>query len=105
VANDFGFEHIFSRQLQALGRAGDLLLLFSTSGNSKNLLLAAESAKAKKIKTVALLGRDGGLLKNMVDLHIVVPAKTSDRIQELHIKLVHLVIETVERRLFPELYS
>jgi len=104
VANDFGFEHVFSRQLLALGKAGDCLLVFSTSGNSKNQLLAVEAAKTKKIKTVALLGRDGGKLKNSVDLAIVVPANTSDRIQEIHIKLVHSVIETVERRLFPDLY-
>jgi D-sedoheptulose 7-phosphate isomerase len=105
VSNDFGFEHIFSRQLLGLGKSGDLLLLFSTSGNSKNQIKAVEAAKSKHIKTVALLGRDGGQLKDLVDLDIVVPAKTSDRIQEVHIKLVHLVIETVERKLFPELYS
>jgi D-sedoheptulose 7-phosphate isomerase len=104
VANDFGFEHIFERQIQALGREGDALLLFSTSGNSKNLLLAAEAAKTKKIRTMALLGRDGGALKDRVDFSIIVPAKTSDRIQEVHIKLVHTVIETVERKLFPQLY-
>jgi D-sedoheptulose 7-phosphate isomerase len=104
VGNDFGFEHIFSRQLLALGKAGDLLLLFSTSGNSKNQIKAVEAAKSKKIKTVALLGRDGGKLREMVDLNILVPAKTSDRIQEVHIKLVHLVIETVERQFFPDLY-
>jgi D-sedoheptulose 7-phosphate isomerase len=104
VGNDFGFEHIFSRQLLALGKPGDLLLLFSTSGNSKNQIRAVEAAKSKKIKTIALLGRDGGALRDMVDLSIIVPAQTSDRIQEVHIKLVHLVIETVERQLFPDLY-
>lgn len=104
VANDFGFEHVFSRQLLGLGKPGDCLLLFSTSGNSKNQILAIEAAKSKKIKTVALLGRDGGQLKDIVDLAIVVPAKTSDRIQEIHIKLVHTVIEAVERKLFPDLY-
>ena len=104
VSNDFGFEHIFERQVLGLGRKGDCLLLFSTSGNSKNQILAVEAAKSKGLTTVGLLGRDGGKLKDMVDLSIIVPAKTSDRIQEVHIKLVHNVIETVERKLFPELY-
>ena len=104
VSNDYGFEYIFSRQLQGLGRKGDLLIGFSTSGNSKNVILAFEAAKAIGVKTVALLGRDGGALKSKADLAIVVPGSTSDRIQELHIKLVHTVIETLERSLFPENY-
>ena len=105
VGNDYGFEHVFERQIQALGRKGDCLLLFTTSGNSKNQMLAIDAAKSKGLKTIALLGRDGGKLKSMVDLPIVVPATTSDRIQEVHIKLVHIAIETVERKLFPELYK
>lgn len=105
VANDFGFEHIFERQLQGLGRKGDLLILISTSGNSKNQILAAEAAKKMGMTTFGLLGRNGGPLKEIVDHSVVVPAKTSDRIQEMHIKIIHNVIETVERVLFPELYS
>lgn len=105
VANDFGFEYIFERQILALGRKGDCLLLFSTSGKSPNQHLAAHAARGKGMKTIALLGRDGGPLKEMVDLAIVVPATTSDRVQEVHIKLVHSVIESVERLLFPELYQ
>lgn len=104
VANDYGFEYIFSRQLEGLGRKGDLLIGLSTSGNSKNVILAFETAKRLGIKTVALLGRGGGKLKDMADLAIVVPAETADRIQEVHIKLIHLVIETVERELVPENY-
>ena len=104
VSNDYGFEHIFSRQLEGLGRSGDLLVGLSTSGNSKNVLLAFEIAKAQGIQTVALLGRDGGALKDLAHLAIVVPAQTSDRIQEVHIKLIHTVIETLERKLFPENY-
>lgn len=104
VSNDYGFEHIFSRQVEGLGRKGDLLLGLSTSGNSKNVILAFEAAKKKGIKTVALLGRDGGKMKELADLAIVVPAQTSDRIQEIHIKLIHTVIESVERQLFPENY-
>ncbi len=104
VSNDYGFEHIFSRQIDGLGRKGDMLLGLSTSGNSKNVILAFEAAKKKGIKTVALLGRDGGKLKDLADLAIIVPAETSDRIQEIHIKLIHTVIESVERQLFPENY-
>ena len=104
VSNDYGYDHVFSRQLEGLGRAGDLLVGLSTSGNSKNVCLAFETAKTKKIRTVALLGRDGGKLKDLADLSIVIPAQTSDRIQEMHIKLIHTVIEACERRLFPENY-
>ncbi|MDZ4661497.1 MAG: D-sedoheptulose 7-phosphate isomerase [Pseudomonadota bacterium] len=104
VGNDYGFEHIFERQLRGLGKKGDLLLAISTSGNSKNVILAVEAAKAIGMKTVGLLGRDGGKLKNQCDISIVVPAQTSDRIQEIHIKIIHTVIETVERALFPENY-
>ena len=104
VSNDYGFEHIFSRQLEGLGRQGDVLIGLSTSGNSKNVIRAIQVAKQKGIITVGLLGRDGGQMKDLVDLAIVVPAQTSDRIQEMHIKLLHLVIEAVERDLFPEHY-
>jgi len=105
VGNDYGFDYIFSRQIEGLGRAGDMLVGLSTSGNSKNVILAVEAAKKKKIRTVALLGRDGGKLLDLVDLAIVVPAQTSDRIQEMHIKIIHTVIESVERKLFPENYK
>lgn len=104
VSNDYGFAHIFSRQVEGLGRKGDLLVGLSTSGNSENVIKAFEAAKAKGIKTIALLGRDGGKMKGMADLPIIVPAQTSDRIQEIHIKLIHTVIETVERAIFPENY-
>ncbi len=104
VSNDYGFEHIFSRQLEGLGRPGDLLIGLSTSGNSQNVINAFQVARQKGIKTVALLGKGGGKLKDIADLAIVVPAETSDRIQEVHIKLLHTVIETVERELFPENY-
>ncbi len=104
VSNDYGFEYVFSRQVDGLGRKGDILVGLSTSGNSKNVIRAFESAKKKGIKTVALLGRDGGAMKAMADLAIIIPAQTSDRIQEMHIKIIHTVIESVERRLFPENY-
>lgn len=105
VSNDYGFEHIFSRQLEGLARKGDVLVGLSTSGNSANVIRAFEAAKHIGVKTVALLGRDGGALKTLADLAIVIPAQTSDRIQEMHIKLIHTVIETVEREIFPENYK
>jgi D-sedoheptulose 7-phosphate isomerase len=104
VSNDYGFSEIFSRQLIGLARKGDLLVGLSTSGNSENVIRAFTAAKEMGVQTVALLGRDGGKLKSMADLAIVIPAQTSDRIQEMHIKLIHTVIETVERQLFPENY-
>jgi D-sedoheptulose 7-phosphate isomerase len=104
VSNDYGFEHIFSRQIEGLGRQGDVLIGLSTSGNSKNVINAFEVAKQKGLKTVALLGKGGGKMKDMADLAIIVPADTSDRVQEIHIKLIHTVIESVERELFPENY-
>ncbi|USN46789.1 MAG: D-sedoheptulose 7-phosphate isomerase [Pseudobdellovibrionaceae bacterium] len=104
VGNDYGFEEIFRRQVEGLGRAGDLLVGLSTSGNSENVIRAVKQAKTQGIKTVGLLGKTGGQLKDLVDLAIVIPAHTSDRIQEMHIKIIHTVIETVERELFPENY-
>lgn len=106
VSNDFGFDHIFSRQIEGLGRSGDMLVGLSTSGNSPNVIKAFEVAREKEIKTVALTGKGGGKLKDLADLSIIVPkATTSDRIQEIHIKLIHTVIESAERVLFPETYS
>jgi D-sedoheptulose 7-phosphate isomerase len=105
TANDFGFDHIFARQLEGLGRKGDLLIGFSTSGNSKNVILAFEVAKKIGMKRVALLGRGGGILKDVADLSVIVPGKTADRVQEMHIKLVHLSIEAMERQIFPENYE
>lgn len=104
VSNDYGFEYIFSRQLEGLARRGDVLIGLSTSGNSKNLLTVFEKARLMGVFTIALLGKGGGPLKPLADLAIVVPGSTSDRIQEIHMTLLHTVIETVERRLFPENY-
>jgi D-sedoheptulose 7-phosphate isomerase len=99
-ANDFGFEQVFSRQIEALGKPEDVLLCISTSGNSPNLLVAAEKAKEKKMKTVGLLGRDGGKLKDLSDLSIIVPSNNTPRIQETHICICHIVCELVEKELF-----
>ena len=106
IANDFGFDEVFARQVEANGREGDLLLAISTSGNSPNILRAAEVGRERGITVVGLLGKGGGKLLPLCDVAIVVPrADTSDRIQELHIKVIHTVIEAVERRLFPDNYA
>ena len=104
VGNDYGFNEIFAREIGGMGRKGDMLVGLSTSGNSENVIRAFTVAKEMGIKTVALLGRDGGKLLKMADHAIVVGATTSDRIQEMHIKIIHTVIETVERHIFPENY-
>ncbi len=106
IANDFGFDEVFARQVEALGKPGDLLVLMSTSGNSPNCIRAIEAAKRKGVATVALLGKGGGKMLALVDIPIVVPlAQTSDRIQEIHIKILHIAIEAVEREMFPANYA
>lgn len=104
VSNDYGYDVVFSRYVEAWGNKGDVLLAISTSGNSPNVLLAAEAAKKKGMKVIGLLGKDGGKLKSMVDVAIVVDSPVSDRIQEVHIKCIHIFIEGIERSMFPENY-
>jgi len=99
VGNDFGFDYVFSRQLLGLANPGDLLVLLSTSGKSNNLFKAAVAAKEAKVNTVALLGRTGGVLKALVDKYVIVPGDTSDRIQELHMLLLHIIVERIEQEL------
>ncbi len=106
IANDFGYDEVFARQVEALGRKGDLLVAISTSGNSPNILRACEVARERGLTIVGLLGKGGGKLLKQVDIPIVVPlATTSDRIQEVHIKVLHIAIEAVERRMFPTNYA
>ena len=106
IANDFGYDEVFAREVEAYGKSGDLLLAISTSGDSPNVLRACEVARQRGVTTVGLLGKGGGKLLERVDIPIVVPrATTSDRIQEIHIKVIHITIEAVERRLFPENYG
>jgi D-sedoheptulose 7-phosphate isomerase len=105
VANDFGFERVFARGVEAWGKPGDLLVVFSTSGSSPNIVAAARSARERRMTVVGLLGRDGGEVRALCDLSLVVPAQTSDRIQEVHEKTLHLLIEGVERLLVPEHYQ
>ena len=98
VANDFGFEFVFSRFVEALGRPGDVLLAISTSGNSPNILRAAEAAKALGMRVVSLTGKDGGQLAALSDVEIRVPhAGYADRIQEVHIKAIHIMIMLIEQ--------
>ena len=100
VSNDFGFERVFSRFLRAVGKKGDVLLAISTSGNSKNVLNAAEFAKQKGIKVIALSGNNGGALVEFADVEIRVPhTGYADRIQEIHIKIIHCLIGLIEKGL------
>jgi D-sedoheptulose 7-phosphate isomerase len=105
VANDWGYDQVFARGVEAWGRSGDTLVEFSTSGNSRNLIVAAEASKALGLHVVGLLGRDGGHLKQLCDLSLVVPGRSSERIQEIHLTVVHLVVEQIERQLFCENYE
>ena len=99
IANDYGFDEVFSRQVMALGRQGDCLLAISTSGNSRNVLRAAEVARAAGIQVIGLLGRDGGALRALCDTAIVVPSATTARIQEAHIFIGHTLCAMVEEAL------
>jgi D-sedoheptulose 7-phosphate isomerase len=104
VANDFGYQAIFSRSVAALGKKGDVLIALSTSGNSANVKEAIVKANEIEMVTIALLGRDGGDTKGLSEYEILVPGLFSDRIQEVHMFVLHILTELVERRLFPELY-
>jgi D-sedoheptulose 7-phosphate isomerase len=100
VGNDHGFDQVFARCVEAWGRKGDALLVFSTSGNSPNVVAAAEFAHRQGLAVHGLLGRDGGRVGSLCDRSLRVPGATPDRIQEVHIKVVHLLIELIEERLF-----
>jgi len=103
VANDFGFEFVFSRFVEALGRPGDVLLAISTSGNSPNILRAAEAARAAGMKVVSLTGKDGGQLAGLSDVELRVPHfGFADRIQEVHIKVIHILIMLIEKLVLTE---
>ncbi|HYF02215.1 MAG TPA: D-sedoheptulose 7-phosphate isomerase [Patescibacteria group bacterium] len=105
VGNDYGFDAIFSRGVEAFGQKGDFFFGISTSGNSPNVLKAIDAAKSRGLKTVALLGKDGGKMKGLCDYEFIVPGKTADRIQEVHMMILHIIIEGVEREMWPELYA
>lgn len=101
VGNDFGYDYIFARQVEAYAKEGDILLAISTSGNSPNILNAIEEAKKKNMKIIGFTGKDGGKMKDNCDLCIVVPSNETERIQESHITMIHCIIEMTENAIFP----
>jgi D-sedoheptulose 7-phosphate isomerase len=105
VANDFGYDQVFSRYVETHARAGDCLVALSTSGKSPNIILAAQSAKAAGATVITLTGRPGSAVGLLADIDVCTPAgEYADRVQELHIKVLHILIESIERALCPELY-
>jgi D-sedoheptulose 7-phosphate isomerase len=99
-ANDFGYDNVFAREVEALGNAGDVLVGISTSGKSESVNNAFRSAKSKGMATIAFLGKDGGASKNLVDLAIVIPSDDTQRIQEGHITVGHIICALVEREMY-----
>jgi D-sedoheptulose 7-phosphate isomerase len=99
ASNDFGFEHVFARQIQALAKPGDLLIIHSTSGASPNVLRAAEAARDRGIPVLAFSARDGGPLRELADHSVIIPTDRTDRAQELHLCVEHIICDLVERTL------
>lgn len=103
VANDYGYAHVFSRYLEAIGQTGDVLLAISTSGNSENVLNAIAVAKQKGIRVIGLTGKDGGKMASLCDVEIRAPHSSyADRAQEIHIKIIHCLIDLIERTLIDQ---
>lgn len=100
IGNDYGYDQVFSRQLEGMGQEGDIFFGISTSGNSVNIIKAFESAKKKNIMTVALTGRDGGEMAKMADIALVVPSNDTPRIQESHILIGHIICDIIEKEIF-----
>lgn len=100
IGNDYGYDNVFSRQLEGMGQEGDIFIGISTSGNSKNIINAFVSAKKKGITTVALVGRDGGEMAKMADIALVVPSDSTPRIQESHILIGHIICDIIEKEIF-----
>ena len=105
VANDYGYEEVFVRGVEAYGTKGDILIAISTSGNSQNIINAVSRAAEHEMITFGLLGKNGGALNNKCDLQLIAPGNTTDRIQEIHIAVLHIIIETIERIMFPINYA
>ncbi len=99
TANDYGFDHVFSRGVEALGREGDVLIVLSTSGNSANIINAARKGRERAMHTIALLGKTGGTMRGLCEHEIIAPGETSDRIQEIHMLVLHILVELVEVKL------
>ena len=100
IGNDYGYDKVFSRQLEGMGQDGDLFIGISTSGNSVNIINAFKSAKEKNITTVALVGRDGGEMAKIADISLIVPSDSTPRIQESHILIGHILCDIIEKELF-----
>ncbi|MFH1575439.1 MAG: D-sedoheptulose 7-phosphate isomerase [Candidatus Nealsonbacteria bacterium] len=99
IANDYWYDLLFARQVEALGDKDDILVSISTSGNSMNIVRAVEAAKFKGLKTIGLLGADGGKLKDLVDLPLIVPSQESDRAQEVHILIAHIICQLIDSKI------
>ena len=100
IGNDYGFDAIFKRQLEALANEGDVFIALSTSGNSRNLIKAAEAAKKLGVHVIGLLGKGGGKLKNTSSVEIIVPSDNTPRIQEAHLMILHIICELIDKELF-----
>ena len=100
IGNDYGFDRVFERQLEALANQGDVFIALSTSGNSNNLVKAVEFARKNNIHVIGLLGKDGGRLKNTSSVEIIVPSENTPRIQEAHLMILHIICELVDKDLF-----
>ena len=105
VANDYGYENVFARAVEAWLKKGDVLLAISTSGQSKNIIEAVKTARSRNVTAIALLGNGGGKIKELADIPIVAPSGLTERIQEIHIKIIHILIEGIERKIFPDNYA
>lgn len=99
AGNDLGFDQVFARQVEALGKAGDLLIIHSTSGNSPNVIKAAEAARAKKIDVLAFSARDGGALAKLATHNVIIPTQRTDRAQELHLCIEHIICDMIDKTL------
>lgn len=102
IGNDYGYDFVFSRQLEGMGQDGDVFIGISTSGNSQNIINAFESAKKKNITTVALVGKDGGQMAKMADIALIVPSNQTPRIQESHILIGHILCDIIEKEIFAD---
>jgi len=100
IGNDYGYDQVFSRQLEGMGQEGDIFIGISTSGNSQNIINAFESAKKKNITTVALVGKDGGKMASIADIALIVPSNSTPRIQESHILIGHILCDIIEKEIF-----
>ena len=102
IGNDYGYDQVFSRQLEGMGQSGDIFIGISTSGNSVNIIKAFEVAKKKNIFTVALTGRDGGKMAKIADISLIVPSNSTPRIQESHILIGHIICDIIEKEIFAD---